>query len=135
SSTFFLLTVAAVYSISDSFAAEPPAAVPSPTGQPWVQTFSADFTQPTATLDGWTIEHGTGSQYGLTGWGNNEAESYSDDPANLNISDGALNLVAIVKQGGKDVTSARIHSQKLFSQTYGLFQFTAKLPAGKAMWP
>src|ERR1700755_313240 len=76
--------------------AEPPAAVPSPTGAAWVQTFSADFTSPTASLKGWTIEHGTGSQYGLTGWGNNEAETYTDDPSNLNISDGALNLVAIV---------------------------------------
>ncbi len=114
---------------------EPPAAVPSPTGAAWVQTFSADFTSPTASLKGWTIEHGTGSQYGLTGWGNNEAESYTDDPANLNISNGALNLVAVVKNDGKDVTSARIHTQKLFSQAYGLFQFTAKLPAGKAIWP
>jgi beta-glucanase (GH16 family) len=133
--TFLLLAAAAASFTADSSAAELPAAVPPPTGQPWVQTFSADFTLPTASLEGWTIEHGTGSQYGLTGWGNNEAETYTDDPANLNISGGALNLVAVVKNGGKDVTSARIHSQKLFSQAYGLFQFTAKLPAGKALWP
>ncbi len=132
-----LVAIAVLYAIAAPrlFAAEPPAAVPSPTGQPWVQTFSADFTQPSASLNGWTIEHGTGSQYGLTGWGNNEAESYTDDPSNLNISDGALNLVAIVKNDGKDVTSARINTQKLFSQAYGLFQFTAKLPTGKAIWP
>jgi len=133
--TFLLLAAATISYTADSSAAEPPAAVPSPTGQPWVQTFSADFTLPTASLEGWTIEHGTGSQYGLAGWGNNEAETYTDDPANLNISGGALNLVALVKNGGKDVTSARIHSQKLFSQAYGLFQFTAKLPAGKGVWP
>jgi len=48
-----------------------PPAVPSPNGLPWVQTFSDDFTGPSGTLNGWTTMLGTGSQYGLTGWGYN----------------------------------------------------------------
>ena len=117
------------------FSAEPPPAVASPNGLPWVQTFSDDFTSPSGTLNGWFRELGTGSQYGLVGWGNNEAESYTDDPSNLNISGGALNIVARVQNNGTNVTSARITTQNLFSQTYGLFQFTARLPAGTDLWP
>ena len=56
---------------------------------------------------GWTKELGTGSQYGLVGWGNNEAESYTADPSNLNISGGALNIVARVQSHGTSVTSAK----------------------------
>jgi beta-glucanase (GH16 family) len=118
-----------------SFSAGPPAAVASPNGLPWVQTFSDDFTSSSGTLNGWTKELGTGSQYGLVGWGNNELESYTADPANLNISGGALNIVARVQNHGASATSARINTQNLFSQTYGLFQFTARLPAGTALWP
>ena len=112
-----------------------PPAVPSSNGLPWVQTFSDDFTGPTGTLNGWTTMLGTGSQYGLTGWGNNEAETYTADSSNLNISNGALNIVAQVQNHGTNVTSARITTQNLFSQAYGLFQFTARLPAGSDLWP
>jgi beta-glucanase (GH16 family) len=112
-----------------------PPAVPSQNGLPWVQTFSDDFTGPTGSLSGWTTMLGTGSQYGLTGWGNNEAETYTADSSNLNISNGALNIVAQVHNQGTNVTSARIATQNLFSQAYGLFQFTAKLPAGSDLWP
>jgi beta-glucanase (GH16 family) len=120
---------------SDVSGADLPAAVASPNGLPWVRTFSADFTSPTTTLNGWTKELGTGSQYGLVGWGNNELQSYTADPANLNISGGALNIVARVQNNGTTATSARINTQNLFSQTYGLFQFTARLPAGTSLWP
>ena len=112
-----------------------PPAVPSPNGLPWVQTFSDDFTGPSGTLNGWTTMLGTGSQYGLTGWGNNEVQTYTADSSNLNISGGALNIVARVQNHGTNVTSARITTQNLFSQAYGLFQFTAKLPAGTSLWP
>ena len=37
---------------------------------------------------------GTGSQYGLTGWGNNEAQTYTADSSNLNISGGALTTLS-----------------------------------------
>jgi beta-glucanase (GH16 family) len=112
-----------------------PAAVPSPTGGPWARTFSDDFTSASGTLSGWTKMLGTGSQYGLNGWGNNEAESYTANASNLNISGGALNLTAVVQNHGASVTSARITTQNLFSQAYGLFQFTARLPAGPDLWP
>jgi beta-glucanase (GH16 family) len=118
-----------------SLAAGPPAAVPSPTGAPWVQTFSDDFTTPAGTINGWTKMLGTGSEYGLTGWGNNEAETYTANSSNLNISGGALNITAVVQNHGTNVTSARITTENLFSQTYGLFQFTARMPAGPDLWP
>jgi beta-glucanase (GH16 family) len=121
--------------MQNAFGTEPAAAVASPNGLPWVQTFSDDFTSSSGTLNGWTKELGTGSQYGLDGWGNHELESYTADPSNLNISGGALNIVARVQNNGTNVTSARINTQNLFSQTYGLFQFTARLPAGTDLWP
>ncbi len=124
-----------VIGMQNHLVAGPTAAVPSPTGAPWVSTFSDDFTTPAGTLDGWTRMLGTGSQYGVVGWGNNEAQTYTDDPANLNISGGALNITAIVSDNGTNVTSARITTQNIFSQAYGLFQFTARLPEGPDLWP
>lgn len=121
--------------ISQRLEAGLPPAVAAPAGTQWVRTFEADFTQPDATLDGWTYMTGDGSQFGLHGWGTGEQQIYTTDPSNINIADGALNIVARVQDNGTTVTSARITTQNLFSQAYGLFQFTARLPAGPDLWP
>ena len=105
-----------------------PPAVPSSNGLPWVQTFSDDFTGPTGTLNGWTTMLGTGSQYGLTGWGNNEAETYTADSSNLNISNGALNIVAQVQNHGASVTRRELPRRICFRKRTACFNSRRSCP-------
>ncbi|HZZ29337.1 MAG TPA: dockerin type I domain-containing protein [Pirellulales bacterium] len=143
-----------------SFATEPAAAVNAPNGLPWLQTLSNDFTSANAQTDlnHWTAEFGTGAQDGLNGWGNNEWEYYNDaktsgnlSNSNLFINSNGLNITAIVPNNfttpqvttnttthpvnSTEITSARINTSNYFSQTYGLFQWTASAPSGSGLWP
>jgi len=77
----------------------------------------------------WVAEEGNGNN----GWGNNEAQRYTTNNANLRVGGGSLILQA-VKSGG-EWTSARIKSQGLRSFKYGKIEFRAKLPTGRGPWP
>ncbi|WP_299242672.1 glycoside hydrolase family 16 protein [uncultured Aquimarina sp.] len=77
----------------------------------------------------WTYDLGTGDN----GWGNNESQSYTDDPSNVIVEDGVLKITARAENGG--YTSARIKTQDLFSFTYGKVDVRAKLPTGGGTWP
>jgi beta-glucanase (GH16 family) len=102
----------------------------------WQKTFSNDFTSSSGSqyLTNWVKQTGNGTAYGLpAGWGNNEAENYTGNAANVNVTSAGLNIIAIVN--GSNITSARITSQNYFSQAYGLFQFTATIPSGNGLWP
>lgn len=100
----------------------------------WHQTWDDEFnSNSTATdLAGWSYDLGGG------GWGNNELETYTNSSANVNVSTsggvGALNINAI-KTGYNSYTSARIRTNNVFSQTYGVIEFRAKLPATSGLWP
>ncbi len=76
------------------------------------------------------------------GYGNGEWENYTTSPQNVyvatdpNTGIGALNIVA--QYDGTNYTSARMYSLAPtygFSQTYGLFEWRAKFPAGQGLWP
>jgi beta-glucanase (GH16 family) len=71
------------------------------------------------------------------GWGNGESEVYTNSSQNVSVSGGNLNIDAIATGTGKNetYTSGRIKTVNSFSQTYGLFQFSAALPAGTGLWP
>jgi len=85
-------------------------------------------------LDKWRFQIGTGSQYGLTNWGNNEQQYYREQ--NARVEDGRLIIEAKRESyAGKNYTSARLWTQPTFSQTYGRFEASIKLPAGDGMWP
>jgi beta-glucanase (GH16 family) len=75
----------------------------------------------------WTYDTGAG------GWGNNELQNYTNNPENVVIEDGFLEITA-VKNGGS-FTSARIKTQGLFDQEYGRFEARIKLPWGPGIWP
>ncbi|MBQ4822349.1 family 16 glycosylhydrolase [Aquimarina sp. MMG016] len=77
----------------------------------------------------WTYDLGTGTN----GWGNNESQTYTNDPSNVIVENGLLKITAIAENGG--YTSARIKSQDLFEFTYGRVEVRAKLPAGGGTWP
>jgi len=85
-------------------------------------------------LNKWGFQLGTGTEYGLTNWGNNEQQFYRSE--NANVIDGQLFIEAKLENyGGKPYTSARLYTKNTFSQQYGRFEAMIKLPAGEGMWP
>jgi len=83
----------------------------------------------------WTIETGGG------GWGNNELETYTNRPQNVQIQNGNL-VVTSIKETftgadgiARPYTSARIKTAKHFEQKYGRFAARIKIPQGQGMWP
>jgi beta-glucanase (GH16 family) len=79
----------------------------------------------------WTAELGRGPNN--DGWGNGEAQTYTDSPDNLRVSGGSLVIEA--RKTGSDWTSARIKTQAKRSFKYGKIEFRAKLPSGVGPWP
>lgn len=68
---------------------------------------------------------------------NHEAQYYTDDPANLQIKDGALALTATHQPmpDGYGYASARIDTENKVSFLYGRIDVMAKLPKGVGTWP
>lgn len=67
------------------------------------------------------------------GWGNNELQTYTNNPQNIRKEDGSL-LITAINTGGS-FTSARIKTQGKFDQVYGRFEARIKLPWGPGIWP
>lgn len=109
---------------------------PNPTK--WQLTWSDEFNAPTVTAPDtakWSFETGG------SGHGNNEQETYTTRPANVEQRDGDLVITARREDfTGKDgiarhYTSGRIRTLGHFSQAYGRFEARMKLPIGKGIWP
>ncbi|HWB52762.1 MAG TPA: family 16 glycosylhydrolase, partial [Tepidisphaeraceae bacterium] len=101
-------------------------------------TWSDEFNSGSTATDlaGWSYDIGNGQ----SGWGNNEQEYYTNSAANVSVSTtggvGALHIDAIKQSiNGYNYSSARIKTNTVFSQTYGVIEFRAKLPAGQGLWP
>ncbi len=70
------------------------------------------------------------------GWYNNEQQFYTDSRSNSIVEDGVLKITAIKEQfEGKEYTSARMTTQRLFEFLYGKVEIRAKLPQGQGTWP
>jgi len=90
------------------------------------------------------VGHYIGGNCNQPGWGNDEAQAYTDNSKNVFLADGKLNL-AVHKEtkweacsgGGKNVeyTSGKIVTSGKFSWKYGRIDFCAKLPLGQGFWP
>lgn len=99
----------------------------------WTMVWSDDFLGDSLSLPDstkWTYDLGTGSG----GWGNQELQSYTNNPENVSL-DGAGNLVLRAVSVGNSFTSARIKTQGLYSQKYGRFEARLKTPYGPGLWP
>lgn len=73
---------------------------------------------------------------GNNGWGNGEAQFYTDRPENVRVEDGVLKITARREAfSGADFTSARIITENKFEFTYGKIEMRAKLPIGGGTWP
>lgn len=121
-------------------AAEPP----SPAG--WKLTWSDEFDGERIDPAKWDFDLGNGfynydANQWISGWGNDELQYYTKEPANASVKDGLLTIRAIKESlHGCGYSSARLKSRKrdgspLFNQKYGRFEFRAKLPVGQGVWP
>ncbi|MBQ6888731.1 MAG: glycoside hydrolase family 16 protein [Lachnospiraceae bacterium] len=99
----------------------------------------------------WDYQTGNGSAYGISGWGNEEEQYYTDSTENTSVGDGTLTITAKKdgKYEGSNYTSARLRTvveeldangnaktgTPLKIGTYGKIEAKMKLPAGKGVWP
>jgi beta-glucanase (GH16 family) len=130
--------------------------IPAGQGKVWNATYANEFNIGAADLNGYSYDVGNAG-----GWGNSELQVYTAPPGapppvnnpngglgqytttptginsnNVYVQDGNLNIAVIATgSGGQSYTSGRIKTRSLFSQTYGLFEFRARVPAGQGLWP
>jgi len=113
--------------------------VPSPPPAPgWTLLWSDDFNGAEGSSPDpskWTFSTGG------NGWGNHELEYYTNRRKNAHVTVG--NLVITARREaytGPDgvkraYTSARLKTKGLFSQAYGRFEASIKMPKGQGLWP
>lgn len=78
----------------------------------------------------WTIQTGGG------GWGNQEAQHYTNRPDNIRVEGGNLVIEGRKESyGGNEYTSARIYSKGKREFCYGKLEARISLPAGQGTWP
>lgn len=111
----------------------------------WTLVWNDEFEGEELDLTKWDYQLGTGAEYGLSGWGNEEQQYYTKE--NVSVSDGVLKIEARKENvGNKPYTSGRIRTMKaasedgssdetLYSKKYGKFEARMKLPTGNGIWP
>ncbi len=98
----------------------------------WNLAWSDEFDGTSLNTSNWTAEIGTG----VSGWGNNELQYYTNRPQNLQVTGGNLVITALKESyNGSSYTSARIKTQGKKSFTYGKIEARIKLPSGQGLWP
>ena len=98
--------------------------------------WSDEFDGPLLYQDSWTYHLGTGSQFGLDGWGNNEQQYYTDRKENVYLENGYLILEARKERyENKEYTSGRIVTQNKHDFLYGKIEIRAQLPKTQGIWP
>jgi beta-glucanase (GH16 family) len=112
----------------------------------WVQVWSDEFDGPAGALvdaTKWNYDAADGCSAGICGWGNNEKEYYSSDPATISLNgQGQLMIVAQRAPAGLTCyygpcryTSAKITTKAKMLAAPGRVEARIKLPAGQGLWP
>jgi beta-glucanase (GH16 family) len=84
----------------------------------------------------WDYDLGRGESVGLWGWGNNEAQYYTDRTENARVEDGRLIIEARREpMGSAEYTSARMVTRHQGDWLYGRIEVRAKMPEGRGTWP
>ncbi len=117
---------------------------PGPSG--WELVWSDEFDEPAGTPPNpanWSYEIGDVTPDGKNGWGNEELQYYTDDPANA-ATDGDGNLALTLREadgsldcyyGPCEYTSARLISWHKAEFAYGRIESRLKVPQGTGIWP
>jgi beta-glucanase (GH16 family) len=107
-----------------------PTATPIPAPPGWKLVWHEEFDGAGIDKANWTYDLGAG------GWGNGEAQFYTDRPENARIENGLLIIEARQeKYEGSYYTSARLKTQGLQEFQYGRIEARLKVPAGAGVWP
>ncbi len=112
----------------------------------WRLVWSDDFDGDALDPEKWDFDLGNGffdyrTHSYVPGWGNEELQYYTREPRNVEVRDGLLCLRALREElHGCGYSSARVKTRRrdgapLFCQRYGRFEFRAKVPYGKGLWP
>lgn len=112
----------------------------------WRLVWSDEFSGARVDTTKWGFDLGNGfsTDGGATvvsGWGNNELQCYTRDTSNVFVRGGRLHIRARQATGAPcPFTSARLKTRRadgsaLFAPRYGRFEFRAKLPLGRGLWP
>lgn len=97
--------------------------------------WSDEFNGSSLNTSNWTYDIGDGCP-SLCGWGNNELEYYTNSTNNVRVGSGVLTIETRAENmGGRNFTSGKIHTNGKFSQTYGRFEASLRLPNGNGLWP
>ena len=92
--------------------------------------WSDEFDQDTIDPANWTYD------IGGWGWGNGEAQYYTDRPENARTQNGLLVIELLQEQyEGSYYTSARLKTQGLQEFQYGRMEARIKVPKGSGTWP
>ncbi len=118
---------------------------PGPTG--WTLAWADEFDDPAGAPPNpanWAYEIGDTTPDGKNGWGNEELQYYTDDPANA-ATDGNGNLVITLSKadgsqecyyGPCEFESARLITQNKAEFAYGRIESRLKVPTGgDGLWP
>ncbi|MEX2456047.1 MAG: glycoside hydrolase family 16 protein [Balneolaceae bacterium] len=102
----------------------------------WELIWSDEFDSDELDQEKWSYQFGTGEEQGLTGWGNNELQYYTDHQENVFLEDGQLHIVAFQEDYEEmEYTSARIRTIDKGDWQHGKIEVRAKLPQGQGIWP
>lgn len=91
-----------------------------------------EFNGTTLNANNWEFQLGNGCP-NLCGWGNNELQTYSNQPQNVKVENGSLKITAI--NTNNNWTSGRIRSLGNYDFCLGKIEVRAKIPAGRGFWP
>jgi hypothetical protein len=103
----------------------PPQNIPPPQGERVYWKPSFDAATP--------VSHNFRHEIGDHGWGNNEKQMYTDNPANSFHHDNRLIVRALVQNG--NYTSARLTSHQTLSRPRGYLTATILPPVAEGIWP
>ncbi len=120
---------------------------PDPGPSDWALAWADEFDDPAGTPpnpNNWAYEIGDTTPDGKNGWGNEELQYYTDDPANA-ATDGAGNLVITLSEadgsqecyyGPCEFESARLITQNRAEFAYGRIESRLMVPnGGDGLWP
>ena len=108
----------------------------------WSEEFNSDSALACSV---WSYDTGDGCAQGICGWGNNEFQEYTSDPANVRVEGGHLVITALRQtvngpnDPGADVynfTSGRIKTKERLTLQYGTVEARIQLPdLADGLWP
>lgn len=110
--------------------ADGPDPVPLDETDGWQLVWQDEFSTDEINRDNWTYD------IGGWGWGNGEAQYYTERETNARVEDGMLVIEAHQEQFEESYyTSARLKTQGLQEFRYGRIEARLKVPAGAGLWP